>query len=144
MTDAAYNRMVTRIQGSEGLRLKPYTDTVGRLTIGYGRNLTDSGISQEEALDLLTHDIEEAESDLANLWSWSSDVDDVRLGVLVEMCFNLGATRLGGFTKFATAMAAKDYGLASREMLNSQWASQVGQRANRLSAILLSGLDGTA
>ena len=33
----------------EGLRLKPYRDTVGKLTIGVGRNLDDVGITRAEA-----------------------------------------------------------------------------------------------
>jgi len=37
----------------EGLRLKPYLDTSGKWTIGVGRNLSDSGISEEEAFYLL-------------------------------------------------------------------------------------------
>lgn len=37
----------------EGLRLKPYHDTVRKLTIGIGRNLDDVGITHEEALILL-------------------------------------------------------------------------------------------
>lgn len=37
----------------EGLRLKPYRDTVGKLTIGVGRNLDDVGITKDEAMHLL-------------------------------------------------------------------------------------------
>ena len=34
----------------EGLRLKPYRCTAGKLTIGVGRNLETKGLSEEEAL----------------------------------------------------------------------------------------------
>jgi hypothetical protein len=44
----------------EGLRLKPYRDTVGKLTIGFGRNLEEKGISQLEAEFLLYQDIEQS------------------------------------------------------------------------------------
>lgn len=43
----------------EGLKLKPYRDTVGKLTIGAGRNLNDLGISEREAMFLLDNDIME-------------------------------------------------------------------------------------
>src|SRR4051812_27390106 len=38
--DALVNQLII----DEGLKLSPYTDTVGKLTIGVGRNLTDVGI----------------------------------------------------------------------------------------------------
>ena len=143
MTDQVYARMLIRIKTNEGLRLHPYLDTAGVLSIGYGRNLTDGGISQQEAADLLTHDLEEAESDLGRAWPWVTSLDDVRLGVLIEMAFNMGMPRFSGFVKFTAAMQAHDYGRAAQEMLNSDWAHQVGQRAQRLSAIMLSGKDGS-
>ena len=37
----------------EGFRSKPYSDTVGKLTIGYGRNLDDVGITRNEAFQML-------------------------------------------------------------------------------------------
>ena len=42
----------------EGLRLKPYRDTLGHLTIGVGRNLSEVGISEAEAIALLDADIQ--------------------------------------------------------------------------------------
>ena len=49
--------MIGMLKRHEGLRLKPYQDTIGKLTIGYGRNLDDRGISKEEAEYLLRNDI---------------------------------------------------------------------------------------
>ena len=46
------------IAGHEGLRLTPYHCTGNKLTIGYGRNLDDVGISQSEAEILREHDIQ--------------------------------------------------------------------------------------
>lgn len=48
-----------QLERHEGLRLKPYKDTVGKLTIGIGRNLDDKGISRKEAFALLDNDIAE-------------------------------------------------------------------------------------
>ncbi len=44
------NRLRQMLIRHEGLRRKPYRDTVGKLTIGAGRNLDDVGITREEAL----------------------------------------------------------------------------------------------
>ena len=43
------NPVAHLIKKHEGLSLKPYKCTAGKLTIGYGRNIEDKGISQEEA-----------------------------------------------------------------------------------------------
>jgi lysozyme len=50
----------------EGIRFTPYKCSMGRWTIGIGRNLSDKGITKEEALYLLDNDIKECERDLAN------------------------------------------------------------------------------
>ena len=41
----------------EGLKLKPYLCTAGKLTIGVGRNIQDRGITYQEAMMLLENDI---------------------------------------------------------------------------------------
>ena len=56
------------ISKHEGLRLFPYADTVGKLTIGFGRNLTDIGISRDEADALLTNDLDRARTGIAEAW----------------------------------------------------------------------------
>ena len=47
------DKLLSDLVRDEGLRLRPYADTVGKTTIGVGRNLTDVGISHDEALALL-------------------------------------------------------------------------------------------
>ena len=123
----------------EGLKLRPYTDTAGKLTIGIGRNLQDVGISQEEALYLLRNDIITAKKTLSVALPWTSDLDSNRLDALTNMCFNLGINRLKGFHNFLAALQAKDWTTASSEMLSSLWAHQVGARAVRLAKIIKDG-----
>ncbi len=45
MTDALMNRIKAQLVRHEGLKLKPYRCTAGKLTIGIGRNLDNCGIS---------------------------------------------------------------------------------------------------
>lgn len=120
----------------EGVRLKPYTDTVGKLTIGCGRNLDDVGISLAEAETMLANDIGRSIADLDHALPWWRTMNDPRQNVLVNMCFNLGITRLLGFKQTLTAMKAGDYHEASIGILNSKWARQVGQRAVMLADIM--------
>ena len=56
----------------EGSSLVPYTDTVGKLTIGVGRNLTDVGISNSEMELMLMNDIENVLDECQNLTCWAS------------------------------------------------------------------------
>ena len=85
----------------EELRLKPYTDSVGKTSIGVGRNLTDKGISFQEAQGLLTNDIADATADLAAKLPWTATLDDVRKGALTNMCFNMGIGGLLSSTIFS-------------------------------------------
>ena len=93
----------------EGMRTKPYTDTVGKLTIGVGRNLTDIGLSEEEAMVLLKNDINKVSNDLTDHLGWWNNLDEPRRIVLMNMCFNLGITRLLGFRKFLLNLQEGEY-----------------------------------
>lgn len=119
--------------------LRPYKDSVGKLTIGVGRNLDDVGISRSEALTLLENDIARACKDLDTNLPWWRQLSDTRQQVLADMCFNLGIRRLQGFRKALEAMRAGAWYEAADQMLDSTWASQVGSRAIRLADMMRSG-----
>lgn len=115
----------------EGLRLKPYKDSVGKLTIGIGRNLDDVGISEDEAIYLMRNDIKKCQAQLS-AFDWYSKLSAVRKNVIINMCFNLGFAGLLKFKNLIAAINANDYHRASIEMLTSKWADQVKNRAVRL------------
>lgn len=123
----------------EGLRLKPYRDTVGKLTIGYGRNLDDRGITREEADTLLLNDAYDAWEEAERLVRAWPALDEVRRAVLAEMVFNLGAARLLGFRLMLAAVNDGRYTDAANEMRSSLWATQVGQRAETLAKRMATG-----
>lgn len=128
----------TMLVADEGRRSKPYVDTVGKVTIGIGRNLTDVGLSQDEVELLYSNDLARALT-CAKLCVSSFDALTVpRQAVLVDMAFNLG-NRLLGFTHFLLAVQQGRYNDAAQEMINSKWAAQVGARATRLTAMMKSG-----
>jgi lysozyme len=122
----------------EGLRLFPYRCTAGKLTIGYGRNLEDVGISDDEAQLMLSADIKSAYSDVS-VYSWWPDLSDRRKAVLIDMRFNLGGAGFRGFRHMLGAISAGDYDAAANEMLDSLWATQVGQRATTLAEMMRDG-----
>lgn len=126
------------IMEHEGLRLKPYQCTAGKLTIGYGRNIEEVGIDEREAEHLLDNDIGRVLDELETLDFWGC-LGSVRQAVLVDMCFNLGFPRLAGFRKMLAACRAGDFEAAAVEMLDSRWARQVGRRAQRLAEMMRTG-----
>ncbi len=131
--------LLDQLTRDEGLRLKPYKDSVGKLTIGVGRNLDDVGISRDEALLLLANDIQNAKDRIEQELPWAGNLDEVRLAALVNMVFNMGIGGVMQFHKFLAALAAGDFKTASTEMLSSHWAEQVGPRAQRLAIQIESG-----
>lgn len=118
--------------------MHPYLDTEGVLTIGWGRNLYDNGISQKEADYLFDNDFDNCQRELAKCSWYSSQPEGVQ-AALMNMCFNLGLPRLKGFKLMIAALEEKNYTLAAQEALNSKWAKQVGQRAKDVAVMLREG-----
>lgn len=131
--------LVDQLIRDEGLRLHPYVDTVGKTSIGVGRNLTDVGISEPEAEMLLSNDIAVASARLAEIFPWTSGLDECRRSALINMTFNMGIGKLAGFRQFLAALQAKDWAAARDAMLDSAWAKQVGARAQRLAIQIHTG-----
>jgi lysozyme len=125
----------------EGLRLKPYRCTAGKLTIGVGRNLEDRGLRSDEALYLLDNDIEDVTTELEMKLPWVRRLDDVRRRVLIDMGFNMGVAGLLKFERTLLSIRQGDYALAAKQMLQSKWAEQVGLRATRLAHMMETGED---
>lgn len=123
----------------EGLRLKPYTCPAGKLTIGYGHNLDDNGITEDIAVRLLDTDLMTAEREVRQRFTHFYKLNEARQFVLVDMAFNMGIAKLMTFKKMFAALAKGEYPTAAREMLNSKWAVQVGNRAKALAEIMKSG-----
>lgn len=131
--------LLAMLEQDEGLRLKPYRDTVGKLTIGCGRNLDDVGITTEEARYLLENDVGRAESDLDRNIPWWRELSENRRHVLVSLVFNMGWPKLSGFVKFLAALKRNDWPGAAHEMKDSLWFRQVKGRGERLAKMMEAG-----
>lgn len=118
--------------------MKPYTDTVGKLTIGIGHNLTDKGISSGVVEELFHDDVADAMTVLATIWPEWSQLDDVRQNVMVDLAFNLGS-RLASFHNFLAAMMRHDWSSAASALQDSLWFKQVGSRGVRLTQMIRTG-----
>ena len=126
----------------EGVESHAYTDSVGKITIGVGRNIDPNqglGLTNEEINFLLYNDIDRVEHELAANFEWFLELNDARYDAMINICFNLGLPRMLKFKKALAAMEGEDYKLAAIEWLDSRWADQVGQRAIELSLMIETG-----
>jgi lysozyme len=130
--------LLSELSRDEGRRLKPYLDTVGKTTIGVGRNLTDVGIAESECDLMLENDVMHSVTWLDHHLPWWRSLDAVRQRVLINMAFNLGG-KLLTFADTLAAMQRGDYAKAANGMLASKWATQVGVRAYRLATMMRTG-----
>lgn len=160
--DSVYKDNVEAIQSSnftahhEGFRNQVYKDSKGIKTIGYGFNLesgrftkeqvdrwTREGITETEARQVLNDELAKTREQLANKYPWFKTLDPVRQGAIIDMAYNMGMggdkKGLGSFKKALAAMEKGDYETAAKEFLDSQYAKDVGPRANAIADLIRYG-----
>jgi lysozyme len=130
--DAVLSGLLDDLQRDEGFSTKPYRDT------RYGTNL-DAGLTRDEARYLLRARAVTARSELRATWPALDRLDPARQRAVLNMAYNLGVPTLLRFTDTLRALEAGRWEDAARHALDSRWARQVGQRANRLAAVLRAG-----
>ncbi len=131
MTPDEFGMLREAVQTDEGLKLWPYTDTAGKITIGYGTNLSD-GISSVEAAWLLDHRLTNCIAELTQTHPIVMTLTPARQIVLANLAYNLGVPRLSEFHNMWAAIGAGDMVTAAKEMLNSKAATQAPSRYARL------------
>ena len=134
--------LLAMLKRHEGVETHAYECSEGKVTVGVGRNIDQAGgmgLSEDEIDYLLQNDVERVVKELAAEYPWFSDLDDVRRDAMVDISFNLGATRLRLFKRALTAMETGNYKEAATEFLDSKWAKQVGSRALELTDMISSG-----
>lgn len=136
---ARFEKLIGMLIRHEGLALRIYTCPAGKPTIGVGRQLEDNGITVDEAMILLTNDIQRAVKVAKESFPWFEKLNEARQDVIISMIFNIGIGHFREFKKMIAALEAGDYALASAEMLESQWRLQVGSRAVELAENMKQG-----
>lgn len=127
-----------QLKRHEGYRDKPYRCTAGKLTIGFGRNLSDNGISRKEAEIMLRDDVIECVKDLEIIFTqkgFKSFPFEVQK-TLINMRYQLGA---GGFRTFKNTIQLckqKRWKDMAKHMKLSKWYEQTTNRAEELAEII--------
>jgi lysozyme len=55
---------------------------------------------------------------------------------MLDLCFNLGASRLATFVRFLRAMSIGNWTVAAAELMASKWYGQVGKRGPEIVALI--------
>ena len=124
----------------EGYRRFPYFDTVGKITIGIGYNLTDRGLDDSIINSLVEKDIQYFYEQLNKKFDWFNELSEARKCAIIDMAYNLGMNKFLQFKKMITFLSIGDFENASKEMLNSKWASQIKFRAVYDSELIKNGV----
>ena len=134
-------KLLEMLKRHEGVRSHIYLCSAGYETIGVGRNISQSGmgLSDDEVDYLLENDIIRVVKELSSEYPWFKDLDDVRKDAMIDISFNLGATRFRGFKRALAAMEVADHTTAAKEFLDSKWSRDVKGRATELCYMIETG-----
>ena len=135
------SKLVQMLRLHEGVRYKVYMCSEGYETIGVGRNISEGGLglSKDEVDYLLVNDIKRVQDELTRNYSWFAKLDEVRRDAMVDICFNIGLTKLRGFVNALAAMSRSQYEIAADEFMDSRWSEQVGNRAVEVTDMIRTG-----
>ena len=122
---------LAQLKRNEGRRPRPYQDTKGIWTVGYGTNLTTGSLSEAAMTQMLVDRLQDVETACLSLPIWK-DLSEPRQWVLLDMGYTMGFAGLMEFTEMYNALKAGDYAGAAAALRDSKWANEVGARADRL------------
>jgi len=136
MSEESKSVLITMLQEEEGFSSVVYRCQANKLTIGYGRNLEDRGISKAEALMLLSNDIKDVLKQCKSLNYWEK-LSDMRKIVVADMVYNLGFEGFKKFKRMNLALELGNYERAASEMEDSKWFDEVFPRSLKLKLLML-------
>lgn len=122
-----------------GKAIVPGTLVKGHPTIAYGLALDVHGLTPSQALSLLHDGETEFLTQLYAALPWTRTLDDVRLAAILSMAYNLGIQGLLGFPNTLACMQRGDWVATVANLKQSKWWNQVGQRAQRIANMFLTG-----
>ena len=131
-----------QLKVDEGVKYEIYKDHLGYPTFGIGHLITENDpehnktvgteISEDRVNEVFESDVAKFASEAKILFPDLDELPDVAQQVIVNMAFNMGRPRLSKFKNFIAGVNDRDWVRAAEEMMDSRWATQVGDRAIRL------------
>ena len=128
-------QLMRDLHRDEGSVRHAYQDSEGLWTIGVGHLIDErrgGGISKDVERYILDEDVAAVVAALDIHMVWWRSMPEAAQRALANMVFNLGLNGVAGFKRMVSALERKDYAKAADEALDSKWATQVGERADRI------------
>jgi len=136
------DKLQEQLAEDEGCKYEIYLDHLGYKTFGVGHLVRatdpendmdiDTEVSKERVDECFKADIAITIEDCNVLYTNFNDIPEEAQLILANMMFNLGRPRLSRFLNLKVAVDDEDWIEASIEMMDSKWARQVPNRAERL------------
>jgi len=139
----AVKQMIIR---HEGLRTRPYKDSLGLWTVGVGHLIGDGKslpadmnreFSQKEVMDMFEQDFAHHYGIAQKTPGWDK-ANETGKGAMIDLAFNMGRW----WTKFpntAKALMAGDFSSAAAGLRDSKWFQQVGNRGSEIASMIAQG-----
>ena len=137
------DKLREELKEDEGCKNEIYLDHIGLPTFGIGHLVTEwdqeyekevgTEVSEDRVNNCFQVDIWGTINDCKVLYSNFDELPEEVQLILANMMFNLGRPRLTNFVRMREAVNKGDWQEAKIQMLDSKWAKQVPNRANRLS-----------
>ena len=142
MNTDTFNEMTEEIKADEGVVNEVYLDHLGLPTVGVGHLIRkddpehglDVGtqVDEERVAELFEADLYTCVAETKLLYPQFEELPAEAQKILCNMMFNMGRPRLSRFHKMKKSVDSSDWTEAANQMLDSKWARQVPNRANRL------------
>ena len=135
------DKIIEMLRLHEGVKTHVYTDHLGYETIGVGRCIRKNvglGLSDDEINYLLSNDVSRVTAELGR-FKWFPELNEARRDAMINLCFQLGLTKLLKFKNFLASMQEGDYEAASTHLLDSLYARQTPARANEIAKLISNG-----
>ena len=142
MNTDTFNEMTEEIKADEGVVNEVYLDHLGLPTVGVGHLIREDDpehgldvgtqVGEERVAELFEADLYTCVAETKLLYPQFEELPAEAQKILCNMMFNMGRPRLSRFHKMKKAVDSSDWKEAANQMLDSKWAKQVPNRANRL------------
>ena len=128
--------LLKAVKLSEGFRDRVYKDTLGIDTIGYGFAIKDLVLDEDISEMILRRKLDSLIDRANKRFKFLKDLPIKAQDVIYEMCYQMGISGVSKFKKTLLYLENREFKMASKEMLDSRWARQTPNRANKLSNIV--------
>lgn len=133
----------------EGYEGRPYLCSGGYVTVGMGTRLhTELGLNPKDFPIVVSREMAEAWLHMrvkkhtrklgrrADIGPTFKRLDDDRKAIILSMSYQMGTTGVSKFKKMWKALEVGDHEEASKQALDSLWATQTPERAERHAQVL--------